>query len=111
MTQIKISDSSGQLSDTLRGLAAALTGDSISLRELLTVIGEQGMLMVCAVLTLPFLIPVSIPGVSTVFGSAIVLFSIGITINRVPWLPARILDRGLPTAKLREAFELSLIHI
>ena len=107
MTHLKVSDSSGQLSETLRGLAAALTGDTISLRDLLKVIGEQGMLIVCAVLTLPFLIPVSIPGVSTVFGSAIVLFSIGITVNRVPWLPARILDRALPTAKLREAFERS----
>ena len=45
------------------------------------------MLLVCVFLTLPFLLPVSIPGVSTVFGLAIILIGVGVTLNRVPWLP------------------------
>src|SRR5690606_15241539 len=49
---------------------------------------------------LPFLIPVSIPGVSTVFGAAIVLLAIAVTLNRMPWMPKRILDRELSTASL-----------
>jgi hypothetical protein len=105
MNGVRLHDSPGRLSVTLREVSAALSADTISLRQLLALIGEEGMLLVCAVLTLPFLIPVSIPGVSTVFGLAIVLFSIGITINRVPWLPRQILDRELPAPALRQTFD------
>ncbi|HEY6552163.1 MAG TPA: exopolysaccharide biosynthesis protein, partial [Vicinamibacteria bacterium] len=65
------------------------------------------MLLLCAVLTLPFMIPVSIPGVSTVFGLAILSIGVGVTLNRVPWLPGRVLDRPLSTVSLRNAFEKS----
>lgn len=105
MSHVHLHDSPGKLSLTLRGAAERLTGQTISLRQLLELIGEEGMLVVSALLTLPFLIPVSIPGVSTVFGLAIVLFAVGITINRVPWLPRRILDRQLAAPALRQAFE------
>ena len=105
MTGVRLHDSPGRLSVTLREVSAALSAETISLRQLLDLIGEEGMLLVCAVLTLPFLIPVSIPGVSTVFGLAIVLFSIGITVNRVPWLPRQILDRQLPAPALRQTFQ------
>src|SRR5690606_24872765 len=54
---------------------------------------------------LPFLIPVSIPGVSTVFGFAIILISLSITFNRLPWLPKKLLDRELETRKLVPALE------
>ncbi len=68
-------------------------------------VGEQGLLLICALASLPFLIPVSIPGVSTVFGAAIILVGIAIFLNRLPWLPKKILDRRLDTAKLVPALE------
>ena len=95
----------GRLSVTLQSVSTSLSGTTVSLRQMLELIGEEGMLLVCAVLTLPFLIPVSIPGVSTVFGLAIILFSVGVTVNRMPWLPRQILDRQLPAPALRQAFE------
>lgn len=105
MTSVQFQDTGGKLSTALREVAVALPATSVSLRELLQLIGEQGLLLVCAVLSLPFLVPVSIPGVSTVFGLAIILIGIGVTLNRVPWLPRRILDRPLATAPLRQAFQ------
>ena len=93
--------------DTTEGLSAALfdtidsiEGSTITLRQLFALIGEQGLLFLCALLTIPFLIPVSIPGVSTVFGVAIILIAIGITLNRIPWLPRQLMDRPLQTEKL-----------
>ena len=77
-----------------------IDGDTITLRQLLELVGEHGMLFLCALLTIPFLIPVSIPGVSTVFGAAIILIAIGITMNRLPWLPSAIMDRELDAARL-----------
>ena len=50
-----------------------------------------------------FLIPVSIPGVSTVFGAAIVLVGVSRLLRRQLWLPARVRDRRLPSARLRPA--------
>ncbi len=63
----------------LRRLIATIQGEQVTLRELLALVGEQGLLLFCVVLTLPFLLPVSIPGVSTLFGLVIILVSLGIT--------------------------------
>jgi hypothetical protein len=88
------------LSETLLGIIDSIKGETVTLRWLLEEIGEQGLLILCALLTIPFLLPVSIPGVSTVFGAAIIMISIGITLNRLPWLPKALLDRTLDAGKL-----------
>ncbi len=93
-------DTSTTLSVTLAKAIDGIRGDTVTLRELMAAIGEQGLLLLCALATLPFLFPVSIPGVSTVFGAAIILLGVAITLNRLPWLPRRILDRRLDAAKL-----------
>lgn len=98
-------DSSASLSETLRGVIGRINGSSVTLRDLMTEVGEHGLLLMCAIAALPFLIPVSIPGVSTVFGFAIILISLSISFNRLPWLPKRILDRQLDTRKLVPALE------
>lgn len=98
-------DTSESLSAVLQKLINNLNGATITLRELMEAIGEQGLLLVCAIASLPFLIPVSIPGVSTVFGAAIVMISLAITLNRMPWLPQRILDKQMETARLRPALQ------
>ena len=98
--QIEFDDSGESLFGALNRAIDQIDGETITLRRLLVLVGEHGLLFLCALLTIPFLIPVSIPGVSTVFGPAIVLISIGITMNRVPWLPDRIMDRELDAASL-----------
>ena len=63
------------------------------------------MLVLCIFLTIPFLVPVSIPGVSTVFGLLVVLIGVGVMTNRMPWLPSRLIDKRFPTQKLCPALE------
>jgi hypothetical protein len=77
----------------------------VTLRELLARIGEQGLLLCCVFLTIPFLLPISIPGVSTVFGVVIILIGVGVTLNRMPWLPRRLMEHKLPTEQLTHALE------
>ncbi|MDQ5858694.1 MAG: exopolysaccharide biosynthesis protein [Acidobacteriota bacterium] len=101
----QIHDTKASLSRALSGAASSLTGETTSVRELLALIGEQGMLMLCIFLTIPFLVPVSIPGVSTVFGLLVILIGVGVATNRVPWLPNRLIDRRFPTGKLCPALE------
>lgn len=100
---MQFNDTTTSLSSTLTRTIDAIQGETVSLRELMASIGEQGLLLLCALATLPFLIPVSIPGVSTVFGAAIVLLAVAITLNRMPWLPEKILDRELDAQKLLPA--------
>lgn len=88
------------LSHLLTSLIDDIDGDTVTLRTLLERSGREGMLLVCALATLPFLIPVSIPGVSTVFGAAIVLLAGALFLDRLPWLPKRILDRPMDARKL-----------
>lgn len=97
---MQFDDTSSTLSATLTKTIDGIQGETVTLRELIASIGEQGLLLLCALATLPFLFPVSIPGVSTVFGAAIILLAIAVTRNRVPWLPDRILDRPLSATKL-----------
>ena len=100
-----ILDSKTSLSRALTDAASSLKGETASVRELLALIGEQGMLVLCIFLTIPFLVPVSIPGVSTVFGLLVVLIGVGVMTNRMPWLPSRLIDKRFPTQKLCPALE------
>jgi hypothetical protein len=104
MSGVQFRDSDRRLSATLIDVSERLPSGSASLRDLIALSGEQGLLLLCALLALPFLLPVSVPGVSTVFGAAIILIGIGVTLNRVPWLPRRILDRPLPTTQIKSVF-------
>ena len=88
------------LSHLFTALIDDIHGDTITLKALMERTGREGMLLVCALSTLPFLIPVSIPGVSTVFGAAIVLLATALFLNRLPWLPERILHKPLDAQKL-----------
>jgi hypothetical protein len=61
------------------------------LRELLERLGERGLLLLSIMLTLPFLLPISIPGSSIPFGMVIALNGIGLILHRAPWLPDRLM--------------------
>lgn len=88
-------DTDVALSVALKRTIAEIHGDRITLQQLLGLIGEQGLLVFCTILTIPFLLPVSIPGVSTVFGLVIIFIGISVTLNRALWLPERILRHEL----------------
>jgi hypothetical protein len=98
-------DRSETLRATLERTAASLGSGDVTLRALLREVGDHGPLLLCALLTIPFLLPVSIPGVSTVFGLAIILLGLGVAANRLPWLPGVIMDRGLDAARLKPVLE------
>jgi len=73
----------------------------ITLSELIQRVGNDGLLILVTLLTLVFLIPVSIPGVSTVFGAAILLISVSRLFGRALWIPSKLEHRVIGTRKLR----------
>lgn len=100
---VEFQESRTTFSQSLENVANSLVSEKVSLRELLGYIGEQGMLLACMLLMVPFLFPVSIPGVSTVFSVVVIFTGIGITLNRIPWLPNAILKREFNTEGLANA--------
>lgn len=80
-----------------------LPSDEVTLGEIRDMVGQDGLLLLVAFLVLVFLVPVSIPGVSTVFGAVILLIGVSRFFNRTLWLPKRFQRRRLPAAKLRFA--------
>ena len=91
------------LGEQLALIIEQLPEDSLTLGELLEVFGDEGLLLLTILLTIVFLIPVSIPGVSTVFGGAILLIGVSRLVGRPLWLPRRLREKALPAAKLRPA--------
>ncbi len=74
---------------------------AVTLRELLAMLGEQGLLVFCGVLAAPFLLPLTVPGMSTVLGLPMLLIGFAVMVSRVPWLPERLLNRSLPAPTVR----------
>lgn len=100
-TTIGFTDTDKSTSAVLQDAIDSMGDDHVTLRQILERMGESGLLLLCGLLSLPFLVPVSIPGVSTVFGAGIVLIGVAITFNRFPWLPERLADRRLDSGKLK----------
>jgi hypothetical protein len=99
-TSVEFHDIEGSLATTLHDVADSLPDGHVTVRYLLSTVGEHSMLLMCIILTIPFLTPLPLPGVSTVFGLLIMLIAMGIIFNRVPWLPGAILDRPISSEQL-----------
>ena len=89
------------VSQRLRALVRSMPRTGITLSELIRSVGNDGLLILVALLTLVFLIPISIPGVSTVFGAAILLISVSRLFGRDLWIPSKLEHRVIGTRKLR----------
>ena len=105
MTAVQFRNPEVRLSEALESTRAAVSGHRVTLRELLALVGEQGLLVFCAILAMPFLLPVSLPFMSTALGTPMLLIGIAVVLNRVPWLPERLLDHALPTETVLHVLE------
>lgn len=108
-TRTQTNDAS--LGEQLNTVIERLPPDTLSLQALLDSFGDDGLLLLTVLLTLIFLIPVSIPGVSTVFGAAILLVGISRLFRRPMWLPMRLRGRSLPADKLRPGLTGGLVWV
>jgi hypothetical protein len=84
-----------RVSAVLFEVIRTMPAEGLTLRGILERLGDRGLLMLCMVLTIPFLLPVSIPGSSIPFGVLIALIAVGLVTHRAPWLPNRLMNRRL----------------
>jgi hypothetical protein len=101
VTGIRFRNPEVRMSAALAGAATAVRDPAVSLRELLAALGEQGLLVFCGVLAAPFLLPITVPGMSTVLGLPMLLIGFAVMLSRVPWLPERLLNHSLPSTTVR----------
>lgn len=92
----------------LENIIAELPQDKLTLAEIRDSLGRDGMLLLVILLTVVFLIPVSIPGVSTIFGGTILLIGVSILLGWDLWLPKSFLKKELPAQSLKKAFHTGL---
>lgn len=88
------------VSRILLALRDRVPPEGMTLRELLEQLGERGLLITCIVLSVPFLLPVSIPGTSIPFAALIALIGVGLVAGRTPWLPRRLLDHRISAPRV-----------
>jgi hypothetical protein len=84
------------LSRKLAGiLEAGSAAESITLNSLLERTEGRGFYLVVILLSLPFIVPVSIPGVSTLLGLSVALLSLKLALGAAPRLPKFMGERKL----------------
>lgn len=87
----------------------ALPSGKVEVAEIRDVFGQEGLMLLTVALTIPFMIPISIPGASTVFGAVILLIGFSRLSGRNLWLPKRIEQRKIPADKLRACLHQGLM--
>ena len=100
--------SNHRLSVSIERLYRLCEGSDVSLGELLDELSISGHMLVCLFFSTPFLLPVPLPGLSTVFGFVIALASVQIMWGVAPWVPQSWRHRPVPTQILRKIFDLLL---
>lgn len=88
------------LSSQLARLAARFGDRPVRLGELTDVLQLRGYNALLLFLAFPFVTPIPLPGVSTVFGLVIALLGMRMVLGQNPWLPERVTSRLLPARVL-----------
>ena len=99
------------LGEKLQVMIASLPAGAVTLAEIRDLVGQDGLLLLTIFLTLFFMVPIQIPGLSVVFGSAIVMIAVSRLRGRYLWLPERIAQRLLSADKVRLALSKSSIWL
>lgn len=110
MTETVLNETSRphSIAERLGTVIQSLPSDGVTLLEIRDLIGRDGLMMLAAFLTIVFLVPVSIPGVSTVFGAGILMIGFARLIGRDLWIPKRIGSRTVSADRLRGALNRGL---
>lgn len=96
------------IADRLGVVIQELPSGCVTLLEIRDLIGRDGLMLLAAFLTLVFLVPISIPGVSTVFGAGILMIGLARLIGRDLWIPKGIGSRTVSSERLRTALHRGL---
>ena len=99
------------LEEKIVAVSGKLPPEGVTFADILELVGKDSLLLLSMFLTLIFLVPVSIPGVSTVFGAAILMIGISRLFGSKLWLPKRFRTKVIATEKLKGALDRALVWL
>ncbi len=95
-----------RLSEDLQKLQEKARDQRLTLGDVIFLLDDRARTFLLLLLSLPFVQPIPLPGLSTPFGVAIALLGIGSLVGQKPWLPDRFLKMQLPEIFLAPALQL-----
>jgi len=95
-----------RLSAVVDRLSHLCKRDSLTLGEFLHELSVYGHMMVCLIFSVPFLLPVPLPGLSTIFGLVIGIAASQILLGQDPWVPKRWRAREISTVLVARALDI-----
>lgn len=96
---------SQQLAEILREESGS---PGLTINRLLARTEGRGIFLVIILLCLPFVVPVSLPGVSTVMGGMVLLLTLRLALGKSPRLPAFLGERALPAGGQKRVLNASM---
>jgi hypothetical protein len=99
------------LAERLRAITEQFPAEGVAMADLRDVVGQDGLMLLTAFMTIIFMVPVSVPGVSTVFGAAILMIGVSRLFGQRLWLPRALERRTVPSDGIRKAFERGLVWV
>ena len=96
--EAKPPDAAEPISHVLRGVLDGVEGDTLTIGDIVSALGDRAMAILLILFSLPNCVPLP-PGVGTVFGFPMILVAMQMVLGRHrPWLPAALLNRSLKVA-------------
>ena len=93
-----------RLSEDLAALRLQSDGKSLTVDDLEKSLQGRGFSILLLLLALPFCV-IPVPGLSTPFGFAVFIIGLRLAAGLKPWLPAFILRKKIPPARLRTVLD------
>jgi hypothetical protein len=97
--------SNQRLSVVMEHLAQICQRQEVTIGSLLHELNVYGHMLVCLLFAVPFLLPVPLPGLSTIFGFVIGMASLQVILGKDPWVPASWRNRKISSDILVKMFE------
>lgn len=93
-----------RLSEELAALHARFGDRPVTLREVIVSLRGSAYMLIVILLSLPFITPIPLPGLSTPFGLAIGFIALRLALGQRPWLPKRLQRKRLPAGFFKKVF-------
>lgn len=94
-----------RLSVVMEHLSKICHEKDLTLGKLLHELSVYGHMLVCLMFSVPFLLPVPLPGLSTLFGFVICVASIQVMLGQDPWVPQSWREYKISAEILAKMFE------
>jgi hypothetical protein len=89
-----------RLSGEIEALLEKLSERPVTLREIIAVTHSRAYTLLLILLSIPFCLPIPVPGLSVALGALIALIGLRLSLRAEPWLPDAVLDAQVSSGKV-----------